>query len=378
MIDGPLASVVVNNYNYGRFLREAVDSALAQTYPNTEVIVVDDGSTDDSRAVLARYQDRVHLILKENGGQTSALNAGFQACRGNLVVFLDADDCLLPSAVEQAASAFVDPQVVQVHWPLLEINGASQTTGKIVPAKRLTHGDLRDEVIRHGPEGLICSPTSGNAWRSGFLKRHFPMPVLEKKCGAGSAAADARLSVVAPLYGRVAQTAEPQGCYRVHGQNDYAAMPFVKKLAFDRVIFDELCDLLATDCARLGLPFDAESTKQRSWLYRRHQAVTDVTCMIPPGTTVILVDDDTWGIDHSLGIRAIPFLEQGGQYAGAPPDDATAIRELERLQQSGAEFIVFAWSSFWWLDSYAEFHHLLRERHACPLANDRVVIFELQ
>src|SRR5262245_23561615 len=98
----PVASIVINNYNYGRFLAGAIDSALGQTYAGTEVVVVDDGSTDESREVLARYAGRVVPVLQANGGQAAAFNAGFAACAGQVVLFLDADDLLLPTAVERA------------------------------------------------------------------------------------------------------------------------------------------------------------------------------------------------------------------------------------------------------------------------------------
>ena len=64
-----LATIILNNYNYGRFLKDAIDSALNQTYPRTEVIVVDDGSTDDSRTIIAGYGSRITPILKETGGR---------------------------------------------------------------------------------------------------------------------------------------------------------------------------------------------------------------------------------------------------------------------------------------------------------------------
>src|SRR6188768_2225570 len=102
----PLVSIVIDNYNYARFLRAAVDSALAQAYPRVEVVVVDDGSTDDSREVIARYGDRISAVFKPNGGQASAFNAGFAASHGDLVLFLDSDDVLLPSAVAAAADVF--------------------------------------------------------------------------------------------------------------------------------------------------------------------------------------------------------------------------------------------------------------------------------
>jgi glycosyltransferase involved in cell wall biosynthesis len=71
----PLVSVIVNNYNYARFLPDAIDSALRQTYGHVEVIVVDDGSTDESRVVIASYGNRIRAVLKRNGGQGSAFNA---------------------------------------------------------------------------------------------------------------------------------------------------------------------------------------------------------------------------------------------------------------------------------------------------------------
>src|SRR5688572_3590972 len=103
MTSDPFVSIVINNYNYGRFLAASIDSALGQTYPRTETIVVDDGSTDDSREVIQRYAGRVRAILKANGGQASAVNTGFAACQGEVVIFLDSDDMLLPDIAAAVA-----------------------------------------------------------------------------------------------------------------------------------------------------------------------------------------------------------------------------------------------------------------------------------
>ena len=96
MSPNPKVSILINNYNYGRFLAEAIDSALAQTYKNLEVIVVDDGSTDNSREIIASYSDRIVPVLKENGGQASAFNAGFERARSDWIAFLDSDDIFFP------------------------------------------------------------------------------------------------------------------------------------------------------------------------------------------------------------------------------------------------------------------------------------------
>ena len=100
------ASIIISSYNYGRFLSEAIESALSQTYAPTEVIVVDDGSTDHSRDIIASYGDRITPLLKENGGQASAFNSGFRVSRGEVIFFLDSDDLLLPTVVERALEQF--------------------------------------------------------------------------------------------------------------------------------------------------------------------------------------------------------------------------------------------------------------------------------
>lgn len=99
----PLVSIVIASYNYGRFLREAIASALGQTHPNVEVLVVDDGSTDDSVAVAAEHPVRV--IEKANEGVARTRNRGAREARGEYLVFLDADDVLAPTFVERCLAA---------------------------------------------------------------------------------------------------------------------------------------------------------------------------------------------------------------------------------------------------------------------------------
>jgi glycosyltransferase involved in cell wall biosynthesis len=88
-------SVIIVNYNNACFLGSAIDSALGQTHPYCEVIVVDDYSTDNSQAVIERYGDRIISVLREtNGGQTAALNSAWPLTRYPILIFLDSDDVL--------------------------------------------------------------------------------------------------------------------------------------------------------------------------------------------------------------------------------------------------------------------------------------------
>jgi glycosyltransferase involved in cell wall biosynthesis len=99
-------SIIIPAYNYAHYLAEAIDSALAQTYPDIEVIVVDDGSTDDTAEVCKTFGDQIRYHYKKNAGLSAARNTGIELAKGKYALFLDADDILLPSMVERCMEVF--------------------------------------------------------------------------------------------------------------------------------------------------------------------------------------------------------------------------------------------------------------------------------
>ena len=112
-------SAIVTTYNYARFVQRAVDSVLDQTYPVAEVIVVDDGSTDNTREVLAVYGDRIKYVHQANGGISSARNTGMRHASHPWVAFLDADDRWLPEKIaRQVEVAEADPALDLVYTSL--------------------------------------------------------------------------------------------------------------------------------------------------------------------------------------------------------------------------------------------------------------------
>ena len=183
----PLVSILVNNYNYGRFLREAVDSALGQEYPHAEVIVVDDGSTDESREIIAGYGGRITPVLKENGGQASALNAGFAASRGEIVCFLDSDDVFLPGKVAEVVAVFECHEDVGCcfhPYSLVDNDGDTLRTGTLLEANDeglSCEWDLRLHIERgklpKGDElGFAAPGLLGMCFKRSLLRRILPMP----------------------------------------------------------------------------------------------------------------------------------------------------------------------------------------------------------
>jgi GT2 family glycosyltransferase len=211
--------IVVNNHNYASFLGAAIESACAQTHRPLNVIVVDDGSSDDSRNVIASYGERVTAVFKDRGGQASALNAAIGLCRGEVVIFLDADDRLHPAAAEQAAAAFAaDEEVVKVQSRMDVIDADGRPTGAIKPANHLSmpQGDMRRAELAF-PFDITWMAMSANAFRRRALERIFPIPEEDYPVSG----ADWYLVHLTALLGPVVSLEEVLASYRVHGRNNY-------------------------------------------------------------------------------------------------------------------------------------------------------------
>jgi glycosyltransferase involved in cell wall biosynthesis len=213
----PLVSILINNYNYGRFLREAIDSALDQTYQNVEVIVVDDGSTDDSRAIIDSYGSRLVTVLKPNGGQASAFNAGLAVSKGEILCFLDSDDVFEQNKVEEVVRQLLLKPAAGWLFHAMRTFTSDGKSGLLADYTHI-HGecDFR-ENMKGGKLPFIAPPTSGLCFRRELLSQILPMPEASsitlsdhylKFCAAGL-----RSGVV---------LREPLSKLRIHGHNAYS------------------------------------------------------------------------------------------------------------------------------------------------------------
>jgi glycosyltransferase involved in cell wall biosynthesis len=214
----PLATVLIDTYNYGRFIGDAIESVLTQDFPaeEMEVLVVDDGSTDDTAERVRKYGERVRYLHKENGGQASAFNYGIARARGEYVALLDADDYWLPGKLKRVAKAFEEnPEAGLVYHAFrefLEATGEWREADFSTVSGRLT-GDKKG-ILQY-----TATQTSGLTFRTSVVKEILPLNE------AITTQADGLLAALIVFLAPVVAIAEPLAVYRIHGQNLYRHGP---------------------------------------------------------------------------------------------------------------------------------------------------------
>lgn len=215
--DNILVTIIINNYNYADFIKKAIDSSLEQTYSNIEIIVVDDGSKDFSKKYIDEYGDKIKPIFKENGGQASAFNKGFEAAKGDLVLFLDSDDYLLINAVEEVIDVYKkNKNISKVQFKLRRMmEGTLTNDTSPIYFENENNEEIREQIIRKW--WYNTPPTSGNVFTLSFLRMIMPIPEKEYRI-----CADEYLCIHAPFKGNIYTLDKVLGIYRIHGKNNWS------------------------------------------------------------------------------------------------------------------------------------------------------------
>ena len=210
---GTTFSIIVANYNYARFLQDSVGRALAQNYPDFEVIVVDDASTDESTAVLAGFGDRITLITKrQNRGHADSFNVGLAAARGEIILFLDSGDYLYPTVLS-AIAAVRRPGAAMYQWRMDLVDGDKRRLDAYPsPETALNSGDVRPLLTATGR--FSTTVTSGMAFGREALRRAMPIDIAKFPRSG-----DGYLTSAAPFYGDVVEVHGVHSAYRQHGGN---------------------------------------------------------------------------------------------------------------------------------------------------------------
>ncbi|MCY7276618.1 MAG: glycosyltransferase [Phormidesmis sp. CAN_BIN44] len=250
----PLVSVIIDNYNYAAFLGQAIESVLSQTYKNFELIVVDDGSTDDSPEVLSAYGDRITAIFQSNAGQGEAFNRGIAHAKGQIICFLDADDYFHPDKLAKVVEAFqAHPNWVQLSHQCIAVDEAGTPIKFGSSVKSFDHGDVRNLLLRVGKYKWMR--VSGRAYRREALEKVIPMV-------SGKAdSADAFLLVTVPFYGEVGGIEDSLMFYRVHGKNRHARTTDLNHLVRGRELIAAYIDQAVAKVgivARFNIQRDAD------------------------------------------------------------------------------------------------------------------------
>jgi glycosyltransferase involved in cell wall biosynthesis len=281
----PLVSILVSNYNYARYIEAAIQSALGQTYSNIELIICDDGSTDNSVSVIQEYErkdSRLLFLPKANGGQGSGFNAGFAASRGEIITLLDSDDLFLPHKVERIVADFqAYPDAGFGVHRVMRMSADLRRQGVWPMSAPLPKGWFGSRMLEDGGILPFMPPTSGLSLRRQVADRIFPLPLEAPlvKCP------DQLITRLAPLLTNVTREDEALSQYRLHGDNCYGpdrvtAASFKRELEYCNALWGAQKDFLATINPQLAQDFQPVSLNPyisyNNFLYARLARNPDV------------------------------------------------------------------------------------------------------
>lgn len=207
----PLVTVVIGNYNYARFIAKAIESVENQTYRNWELLIVDDGSTDNSIDIIQSksYIKNLTPIFLPKVGRTVAFNTAFEKAKGKIICFLDSDDYFKEDKLAKIVDRFVrNPDCIQVSHQWRVVNAEGSIIDK-APSGFLDKGQVKQSLLSWGRYGAAVS--SACSYRRDALQKVFPFD-----CNYGQ---DTYINATIPFYGDIDCINEPLMFYRLHGSN---------------------------------------------------------------------------------------------------------------------------------------------------------------
>lgn len=263
------ASVLINNYNYGRYLDHCIKSVLEQTYGDVEIIVYDDGSTDKSLSILEKYNEQITTIQKENYGQApninqmNAVHQAFLKSTGEVVFLLDSDDAFHHKKVEEVMKVFqINTEVDAIQHPMYEMDGDGHVKDVVRPVLKRVD-DYKNYIQSTNSLFHLFVPTSGLAFKRSLLNELLPL----EEDNLSTICVDIRLMLYSALIGTIKTIHEPLGYYRIHGTNVFKR---IGNLKIHQQYESELYHFFNTISKEYGLKeveFDTVSYLENTFFY---------------------------------------------------------------------------------------------------------------
>ncbi len=238
-----LVSIVIPAYNNSRYLQEAIDSVLNQDYPHIELIVLDDGSTDNTRNVLKEYGDRFYYETQQNMGQARTLNKGWQISKGDFLGYLSADDILLPSAVRRSLEVLSkEKDVVLTYCDYYLVDENSRIIRRVLTPEFSYEDMILNTVCPAGPGAFFR--------RTGFQKTGLWNAELRQ-------VPDYDYWIRLSLHGTFLRIEEPLAKFRVHPQSQSHSEP-------DEERSQEIVDVISGYFMLEGIPKTVLKNKKKA------------------------------------------------------------------------------------------------------------------
>ena|SRR2546423_4869933 len=387
-------STVLLNWNRLELLRTAVESYLKTVSVPYELILMDNASSDGSREFIdsvCRGKDNHRAILLDDNIGGEALNVGLSEARGVFLHISENDVEYLPGWDANLLQKFRDfPELGQlsVFSPFHQVEDGEIWCDK--PALRRRNGSSTIYVALDNisPSSLVKRELwdMGVRWRSlSSGKLNFPAdgPFSAEVKSHGYVVAWNDRYVVKNWGHNIAEVSRRLRYYFENAEGKHwfgieGLMARIREHGYDIRKNENGAPIVVQVTAPNQSVAYKKSEEWKEWMAQLVLAREEILPLLPLDASVIWVDDNVFGEEALPERRVLPFLEHQGQAWGAPADDATAIQELKRMRAQGADFIVFVWPAYWWLDYYSDFSAYIRGTFRCTLENERLVVFDVR
>ncbi|KAB8335200.1 glycosyltransferase family 2 protein [Scytonema tolypothrichoides VB-61278] len=403
MIPETKVTIAIPTYNRSKLLKTSLKSALAQDYSDFQVLVLDNASSDDTEAVVRSFSDsRITYVRNDaNIGIFGNWQRAIEINSSPYLSILSDDDIVQPNFIRESVLALDNHPNAGLSAALAEF---IDTEGAPLQVTATEFSDNLPQGLINGLE-FIHQIVDGRKWILRTSAVMFRASAL--RAVGGFDITHSKYLLDLNLYLRMAAQCDfffinkelaqvrfhveqdsQVSFHSLSGKGALAVMaertdaiayllqsPRAEDASYRRWLAERL---LHISMRRSEFTSKLVTNFNLGWSERLEIAIREIAAVIPAGKHFILVDENQWGFDILPQFHPLPFLEHEGQYWGPPSDDETAIRELERMRDCGASFMVIGWPAFWWVDYYSELRNYLSCTFHCILHNSRVIIFDLR